>query len=302
MLHLRLLLILLLYTLGGSLHAQKERITLVLDPGHGGKDPGHLSHNSTHKTEKELNLDITLLVGSYIEKYLQNIDIIYTRTDDSFPTLDDRVTLANSKNADLFVSIHCNGNDKKSIHGTESHVHNLDAKKSYTFAKEIEKQFSERAGRHSRGIKNGDDRSHSIQVLKYTRMTSVLIECGFLTNKKEANFLNSQYGQEIIASAIFRAIRSYLQTEYPKINFVPAKEVPKGNYTIQLMSSKNAIDTKSTSFDKLNGEVKRKELDTKNPYKYIYTFGSYSSQEEAKKALAEVQSSGFKDAFPVKVN
>lgn len=292
----------LLCTIGAPSYAQKERVLLVLDPGHGGKDPGHLSQNSTHKTEKELNLDIALLVAEYIEKYLQNIDIVFTRTDDSFPTLDDRVALANSKNADLFISIHCNGNDKKAIHGTESHIHNLDAKNAYSFALEMEQQFSQRAGRHSRGIKNGDDRNHSIQVLKYTRMTSVLVECGFLTNRKEANFLNSQYGKEIIASAIFRAIRAHLQSEFPRINFIPSKETPKGTYTIQLMSSKQAIDPKSDAFTKLKGEVKCKELDTKNPYKFIYTFGSFASKEEATRALTEVQSGGFKDAFPVKVN
>lgn len=288
--------------------SQKKEIVVVIDPGHGGYDPGHLSLNNSHATEKELNLKISQYLGGYIEKYLQNVKVIYTRTTDVYPSLDDRVNKANAINADYFISIHCNGNDRRSVRGTESHVHSMSLKKSVAMAQEIERQFSDRAGRKSRGVKDESDLQHSLQVLKYTNMTSVLVECGFLTNEREADYLNTTKGQEIIASAIFRGFRSHISKQHPQISFKrPANAVSNssnstsnGAYSIQIMSSKQAVDTKDSSFRKLKMEVSRTELNTSSAYKYIYTVGSYATRKEAKEALSDVQSRGFKDAIVIK--
>jgi len=137
--------------------AQKKEIIVVIDSGHGGYDPGHLSDSPFLKTEKELNLKIAMFLGGYIEKYLQNVKVVYTRTTDVYPTLDERVSKANSINADYFISVHCNGNERHSIHGTESHVHAMSLAKSVALAREIEDQFSQRAGRKSRGVKDEKD-------------------------------------------------------------------------------------------------------------------------------------------------
>ena len=274
-------------------------ITVVIDPGHGGKDPGHLSHDASLLPEKDLNLKIAQYLGGYIEKYLQNVKVVYTRTSDVFPSLDERVALANKHTADYFISVHCNGNERTAVRGTETHVHSFDFKKSVALAMEIEKQFSTRAGRHSRGVKDGNDRSHSIQVLKYTQMTSVLVECGFLTNSAEANYLNSSNGQEIIASAIFRGFRSFIQKQHPSIDFVrktPSAE-GSGTYTIQIMSSIDPIDTESDHFKKMPAAVTRTKLNTTNAYKYRYTVGNYSSRAAALEDLKKIQKAGYKDAF-----
>lgn len=276
-----------------------EKITVVIDAGHGGKDPGHLSHSSSHKTEKEINLLIANFLGSYIENYLTNVEVIYTRKDDRFLTLDDRVDLANAKNADYFISVHCNGSSNTAIYGTESHIHDFSYKNSYQFAKDIEKQFSTRAGRNSRGVKNNDDRAHSIQVLKFTKMTSVLVECGFLTHTKEANYLNTTHGQEILASAIFRAFRTAIERDHPSVNI---REKEKKNdevkqYTLQLMSSKNWIDTDSPEFKRLNMKVTRVELNTTNAYKYVYYAGTFDTLDEAKLVLEKVKKKGYRDAL-----
>lgn len=280
-------------------------IVVVIDPGHGGSDPGHEAEYPGHADEKELNLKIAKFLGGYIEKYLQNVKVIYTRTDDSFPSLDARVGKANDINADYFISIHCNGNDNKNVRGTESHVHSWSSKKAVELARMIEKQFSSRAGRHSRGVKNKDDIKHSLQVLKYTEMTSVLVECGFLTNQSEANYLNTTSGQEIIASAIFRAFRSFIQKEHPTINFIKSSSSTTassgtGSYTVQIMSSKTPIDVNGSQFKKLPAEVTRTKLNTTNAYKYIYTVGNYATKEEADKALKEIKTKGFPDAYVVK--
>jgi N-acetylmuramoyl-L-alanine amidase len=272
-------------------------ITIVIDAGHGGKDPGHLSHSKSHKTEKEINLLIANYLGGYIEQYLDNVNVIYTRTTDKFLSLDERVELANSNSADYFISIHCNGNPKKNIYGTETHIHAFSAEKSFSLAKEIESQFSFRAGRISRGVKNNDDRAHSIQVLKFTNMTSVLVECGFLTNSPEASYLNSTHGQEILASAIFRAFRASAEKQHPHAQL--SKEDQNGNYTIQLMSSKKWVDTIHESFKRLKMDVSRVELNTTKAYKYIYYAGDFSTKADAETALTLVQNKGYPDALLV---
>lgn len=285
----------------------QTKISIVIDPGHGGSDPGHLSENSNHLPEKAINLLIAKKVGAYVEKYLNNVQVVYTRTDDTFPSLDERVAKANSNGADYFVSVHCNANARKTVSGTESHVHTFKSKHSVNLAKEFEKEFSTRAGRKSRGVKDGNDRNHSIQVLKYTKMTSVLVECGFLTNEKEASFLNTDYGQDILASAIFRAIRTQLQANHPTISFVKSTtegtedKKGEGAYHIQLMSSKEPMDTEGEAFKKTGLKVTRTKLETTNAYKYRYTSGPYTEKSTAEKDLEKAKKNGFKDAYIIKI-
>ncbi|OFZ60331.1 MAG: hypothetical protein A3D92_11760 [Bacteroidetes bacterium RIFCSPHIGHO2_02_FULL_44_7] len=291
-----------------SILAQKSEVTVVIDPGHGGQDPGHLAINNLGLPEKDLNLKIALYLGGYIEKHLKNVRVIYTRTTDVYPSLKERVDKANSIRADYFISVHCNGNERQSVHGTESHVHTMSLAKSVAFAQEIERQFSTRAGRKSRGVKDERDLQHTLQVLKYTNMTSVLVECGFLTHSGDRDFLNTTYGQEVIASAIFRAFRGTIVKEYPSISFVreqPATSTSgqvasvTNGYAIQIASSKEAMDPNDSWFKRLKMPVERKELNTSSAYKYIYLVGDYSSKQEAKAALAQVHESGFKDAIIV---
>lgn len=308
--HLRFLILILCLGAGFSSSAQKKGVTVVIDAGHGGNDPGHLSSNSAHLEEKNLNLKIAEYLGGYITKYLQNVRVVFTRTDDRYVSLDDRVAKANAAGADYFISIHCNGNERGGVHGTESHVHTFELTKSVALANAIESQFSKRAGRKSRGVKDQQDLQHSLQVLKYTNMPSVLVECGFITNKHEGAFLNSAYGQEIIASGIFRAFRETIVKEFPAITFV--RSTPSNNnadlasagksYAIQIASSKTPIDTEDYSFKRLKMTVERKELNTSSAYKYIYLVGDYPNKQEAKSALANVQKTGFKDAIVVTRN
>lgn len=303
---MRYLVAILLFCMSGLLSAQQKTVTIVIDPGHGGTDPGHLSANKEHLAEKDINLLIAKKVGNYIERYLQNIQIVYTRTDDSYPSLDDRVAKANSIQADYFISIHCNADSKKNVHGTETHVHDKRGSAAVNLAKIMEKEFANKAGRHSRGVKDSDDREHTLQVLKYTNMTSILIECGFLTNEKEANFLNTANGQDLIASAIFRGIRTQVTESYPSISFI--RSTPKGSegatggntsgkFSIQIMSSKEPIETNDASFKKVGYTVKREKLSTTSAFKYRYLVGTYRSKEEAKTDLEKVQKNGFKDAY-----
>ncbi|MEC8610549.1 MAG: N-acetylmuramoyl-L-alanine amidase [Bacteroidota bacterium] len=119
-------LILLFMLSGNSLWAQKKGLnSIVLDAGHGGKDPGAMGTGRYSKAEKHLALEVVLRVGKYLEEAFPEMTIIYTRKKDEFLTLKERTDLANKSNADLFLSIHCDSFTKSSAKGSSSHVMGL---------------------------------------------------------------------------------------------------------------------------------------------------------------------------------
>jgi N-acetylmuramoyl-L-alanine amidase len=105
--------------------AENKTFILVLDAGHGGKDPGNLGTGRLKKTEKDVTLDVVLAVGQMIEKKYPEVRVVYTRNGDTFPSLKDRVNLANKNKADLFISVHCNANANSAAYGSESFVMGL---------------------------------------------------------------------------------------------------------------------------------------------------------------------------------
>ncbi len=102
-----------------------KTFTVVLDAGHGGKDPGNLGTGRHKKTEKDVSLDVVLQLGKLIENEFPEVEVIYTRKTDVFPTLNDRVQIANKAKADLFISVHCNANNNKEAYGSETFVMGL---------------------------------------------------------------------------------------------------------------------------------------------------------------------------------
>lgn len=223
---------------------------IVLDPGHGGHDPGSIGYRNVK--EKKIVLEIAKKVGGYINEYLPDVKVVYTRESDKFIELEERGTIANKAQGDLFVSIHCNSHSTRQPYGTELYFLGLErtesalevmkrenqvvradndteqkelsqeellvyelANSGYIATSEriagmIEYQFDERAQRRSRGVKQG-----RFVVLYHASMPAVLIETGFISNPGEARYLTSDRGQSYIASAIFRAIRNYKE-DYEK--------------------------------------------------------------------------------------
>lgn len=96
--------------------------TIILDAGHGGKDPGNLGTGRYKTTEKDITLDVSLKLKAYLEEEYPNIRIVLTRDDDAYPTLNDRVELANRNAADLFISIHCDAFTRPSAKGSSTFV------------------------------------------------------------------------------------------------------------------------------------------------------------------------------------
>ena len=121
----------LVFTLGTAYRISKKvettdkKFVVVLDAGHGGTDPGTLGTGRYKTSEKNIALDVTLKVGKLIEENYPNVKVVYTRTGDTFPTLKRRVEIANTNNADLFISIHCNANPNAEASGSESFVMGL---------------------------------------------------------------------------------------------------------------------------------------------------------------------------------
>lgn len=291
-----------------SLTSFGQGITILIDPGHGGSDPGHEAADKNLLPEKDLNLKIALKFGAYLSERLENVTVLYTRTDDRYPTLDDRVSMANSKKVDYFISVHINGSPNTKIKGTESHVHSMSSRASVKLARAFENEFKTRAGRKSRGVKDSDDREHSLQVLKFTEMTSVLVECGFMTNASEANYLNTTTGQDVIASALFRAMRGYLQETHKNISFTKKSGSPENtanstasaekNYSVQIMSSKEWLDTEKGGFKNLKHAVNRSQV-SQTGYRYKYFSGNFSSKSEAEEYCNDVKKKGFPDSIVV---
>ncbi|MBM3427679.1 MAG: N-acetylmuramoyl-L-alanine amidase [Bacteroidetes bacterium] len=103
----------------------EKTYVVVLDAGHGGKDPGNLGTGRIKKTEKDVTLDVVLQVGKLIEQNFPDVKVVYTRNADVFPTLKERVLIANRSKADVFISVHCNANANKVAYGSESFVMGL---------------------------------------------------------------------------------------------------------------------------------------------------------------------------------
>jgi N-acetylmuramoyl-L-alanine amidase len=99
--------------------------TIVIDAGHGGKDPGALGSGRYKAAEKDIALNVSLLAGKYIKEAFPDVKVIYTREDDRFIELMERSMIANRAKADLFISVHCNANEKKDPIGSETYVMGL---------------------------------------------------------------------------------------------------------------------------------------------------------------------------------
>lgn len=351
--------------------AQKKnaKFTVVLDAGHGGKDPGNSYHGFV---EKEIALKTTLKVGDLLEKQ-KDFEVVYTRQTDVFIELVNRPKVANKINADLFVSIHCNSVTNQTPAGTETFVMGLSRsnmnlevakkensvillednyKKTYegfdphkpeslaglkikqednlnssiTLASIIQDNFTNNLSRKTRGVKQ-----QPLWVLDAAYMPGVLIELGFLSNKEEGEYLNSEEGQDQMAEQIAKAIMAYKKEFFSENASVeedkpivkppkPAKEEVKeitkaitqevaevkqsdtvvvptsenGKYKIQLFASSKKRDMNSPDFKGLKAISFTFD---NNLYKYFY--GSASDLNEAKKLCQEAKKSGFSDAFVV---
>ena len=321
---------------------------IVIDPGHGGRDPGALGSASR---EKNINLAIALKTGNYLKENLKDVTVIYTRDDDSTVDLIERPQIANRNNADLFISIHSNWAKSKSVEGAETFVmghtkdeanlevamkenevilleedystkyagfdpkspesyimftlmQNVFLEQSTDLAAKVQQQFKTRVERKDRGVKQA-----GFWVLYNTTMPSVLIETGFITNSEEEKYLNSEKGQDYIASAIFRACRDYMNEIDIKsgISTVRESEPSAGKPAAAVTSSAQPVFMVQVATASARKEIKPEnfrgirdifELEAQDRYKYAT--GSFQEYSEAVKYRKEIESL-YPDAFVIAV-
>ena len=220
--------------------------TVIIDPGHGGKDPGAIGYHNIK--EKHIVLDIAKELGSFLKKEMPALNIIYTRDNDIFLGLKNRTNLANKSQGHIFLSIHANSSSAKTARGYEIYLlqpNSVDdaidvalrenssiifednpdqykqnqkmiaslAEKTYLQESEKLAVFIQTAIKkelpktRNRGIKQA-----GFHVLVGAAMPKVLIETGFLTNKSEAQLLNKSSYRSQFAYGIFKGVQSYIES------------------------------------------------------------------------------------------
>ena len=334
--------------------ADNKLQTIVIDPGHGGKDPGTMGTKRYSVYEKHVALSVALKLGKYISEAFTDIRVVYTRKEDVFLQLNERTDLANDLDADLFISIHCDGFTNSDASGASVFVMgmsklkaNLDVamrensaiymednykqkyggfdpktpesyivfslmqntylEQSLQFAEEVEREFATKANKKSRGVKQAP-----FYVISRTKMPSVLIECGFLTNPQEEDFLHSVNGQDYLASAIFRAFRSYkeavenidglagersLVKVLEKDTVIYKKKIEQAENKEVVFKVQIGTYLKSMKDEKFFIDIQAKELKINQTFKYYV--GSESERRNADKIKSKMLALGFNGAFVV---
>jgi len=180
------------------------RYTVVIDPGHGGKDPGAIGIGGLE--EKSITLDIAKMVYLKSLSYPE-LRVILTRRDDTYTYPTNRVLTANRLGADLYVSIHANAHSSPSASGIETLVHESKGRDTpcYHLAELLQRELVAATGAEDRGIK------WAPLFIRRAQMPAALVEVGFVTNPREARLLQTISYQSIIAEAILDGILDYLK-------------------------------------------------------------------------------------------
>lgn len=171
---------------------------LVIDPGHGGRDPGAIGPNGVK--EKDVALDVARLLAEEVKTIARPR---LTRDGDEYRELWERSSLANTIGADLFISIHCNSSIDRSAHGTETFVYRFGGE-AEKLARIVQAKLVAALGTTDRGVKE-----KSLHVVRETRMPAILVELAFISNPQEEKLLASLEVQRKAARAIAEGVAEY---------------------------------------------------------------------------------------------
>jgi len=292
--------------------AQKKDFIVVLDAGHGGKDPGKVGYKNNK--EKEIALKVVLQVGKLLENQ-KNIKVVYTRKTDIFVDLWERGRIANKADANLFVSIHCNAHNSQAsgsetwVLGTHANKQNFEVAKAENSVILLEdnyktnyKGFDPNSPESVIGLtlmqeeyldqsiqlasiiqsgftdtlkrKNRGVKQAGFVVLHQTYMPSVLIELGFLTNKAEGLYLSSKNGQQKFSESIYKNILKYIQQL--TLNTVVNDDVIVDNKT-EVKPPKEVVNSKKNIKFKVQIAAGKRKLETKS-----YNFNGLRNVERVK--------------------
>lgn len=194
---------------------------VYVDPGHGGSDPGAVANGLQ---EKHVALAIARLVEAGLRRH--GVSVKMSRTTDEYKSLDQRTNEANAWGANIFVSIHCNAAASASANGFEVWHSILPTSKGRDLAALIADELDRATPLSNRGTRSkanaaGRDAFH---VIRETRMPAVIVECGFLTNDGDADYLRDSDGQAKIADAITRGVLRFFGIAYESQPKTPPKK------------------------------------------------------------------------------
>ena len=315
-----------------------EKFTVVLDAGHGGKDPGNRGNGYY---EKNIALSIALKIGAELEKQ-NDIKIIYTRKTDVFVDLFKRAQIANKAKADLFISIHCDAHNSNAygagtfVLGLHANQRNFEIAKKENSVIFKEKNYEQNYGGFNPNnpesvislvlmqeeyldqsivaanliqeffTKNLKRKNRTVKqagfiVLKYTYMPSVLVETGFLTNKNEGKYLNSKKGQMEMSSTIADAIIKYKKVVSNSYSEFSSDLINDDNINNTYLKIQIASSNKFLELKSYNfkGLTMLSYSYSKSRNSYKYYFENTESYSQAKKYLLKAKRAGFKDAIIV---
>ena len=292
---------------------------VVIDAGHGGKDPGCKGQKAK---EKDVALSIALALGHYIEQNFPDVIVIYTRRDDHFVELFQRAEIANKNKADLFISIHCNASPSNNPYGLETYVMGLhkseanlniakkenssilyedDYKKRYDgfnpnspeayiiFSLYQNAYLDQSLNLASKIQKQFEDigrfnrgvKQAGFLVLYKTTMPGMLVETGFLSNPKEEEFMTSDAGQDKIALSIFRAFKAYKNEREGALSQSSKVKSQKKDSSIKYQ------DTRQKEKQNLKEIAEKPKTDSQN----LYQKKTRLTEDTSKKTLNESQKS-----------
>lgn len=233
-----------------SVAKHAKDLIVVIDPGHGGRDPGAIGKKGTKEK------DVTLKIGKYLKNLIQKrlgATVVLTRNKDVFLDLEKRVAFANKKKADLFISIHVNSHPQRKIKGLEVYhfgkasdpralevaarengmklednappwqfiiadkLNDQKIEQSQTFAWTTNKTLV-KSLKTSYEVKDHGVKTAPFYVLRFTTMPSILAEVAFVSNPDEENRLRTKAYQKKIAEGIYKGIQSYLKTAFPTLS------------------------------------------------------------------------------------
>lgn len=192
------------------------KVTIVIDPGHGGKDLGTVS--SSGLQEKDLTLDVALRLGALLKQKL-GANVIFTRDKDDFVTLDDRASIANQAHADFMISIHGNSSSLQSVRGIETYYFSEpsqaiaaqdQAETARAFAADVHRALINGLGDPHQPMRDRGVKEASFVVLREAQMPAALAEISFISNQKDEPRLESAEYRQQIARALFRGIANHV--------------------------------------------------------------------------------------------
>jgi N-acetylmuramoyl-L-alanine amidase len=173
---------------------------VIVDPGHGGSDPG--ARGPGGLSEKDVALDIAVRAGEMLS--LGGVAVTLTRTDDSYRSLSQRVAASRDGQGDVFLSIHCNSYVAPSAHGTETYYY--ESWQGQKLAVALQQELIDELERSDLGV-----REAGFYVLRHTTMPAALAEVAFISNPEEEQLLGDTWFRARAALALFRGVRDYLE-------------------------------------------------------------------------------------------